>query len=157
LTDDELEMIQDKMEEKKRKLKKVKLAEYNNAHEESRSDWENIEINDYEIDINDELMEILEMRRKKSSSASEQEMPEFENRGLAQEATREPTKSSMTNKSKHSMELEAIAEEEEDPSKLKMCLHCGWMVCSFENCKPVETQVCIEGFLKRNLVVGSSI
>jgi hypothetical protein len=136
LTDDEIEMIQEKMEEKKRKLKKVRLAEYNNAYQDDRSDWESFEVDDADIDISDELMEIFEMRRKKSM-----EIMGSENRGVDPEVTQVPLKSSMHKKNKHSTELETIPEEDEDPSKLRMCDHCGWMVCSFENCKPVETQV----------------
>lgn len=140
LTDDEIEMIKEKLEEKKRKLKKVKLAEYNNAYQESRSDWENFEVDDADIDISDELMEIFEMRRKKSNSG--QETLEAERRSEGHEVTQEPKRSSMLKKNEHSIGLEPIAEEEEeDPSQLKMCDTCGWMVCSFENCKPVETQV----------------
>jgi hypothetical protein len=135
LTDDEMEMIQEKMEEKKRKLKKVRLAEYNNAYQDDRSDWENFEVDDADIDISDELMEIFEMRRKKSM-----EIMASENRAENPEVTEVPLKSSMHKKNRHSTELETIPEE--DPSKLKMCEHCGWMVCLFENCKPVETQVC---------------
>lgn len=140
LTDDEIEMIKEKMEEKKRKLKQVKLAEYNNAYQESRSDWENFEVDDEDIDISDELMEIFEMRRKVSRSKSLPEREWTENRGEPEEV---PKKSSLMKKNKHSTQMEKIEEEEEDPSKLKMCDTCGWMVCKFENCKPVETQVCI--------------
>jgi hypothetical protein len=137
LTDDELDMIKEKVEEKKCKLKKVRLAEYNNAFQESRSDWENFEVDDADIDISDELMEIFEMRRKKSM-----EMMGSENRGEEPGVTQVPLKSSMHKKNKHAIELETISEEDEEPGKMKLCDNCGWMVCKFKNCEPVETQVC---------------
>jgi len=143
LTDDEIEMIKEKVEAKKKKLKQVKLAEYNNMYHEERSDWENFEVDEDEIDISEELMEILFLRRlsqRASLSPVEETHPELEQE--ASKDKKEVKKPGLLKKKvSKSPTLKSNATPEEEPGQFKLCQTCGWMVCRFENCLPQEQKV----------------